>query len=98
MTNLSPTSEWYTSCEDFYELRFLKNVITTKLLNETFIEKLKTQIFILCLEKVKEKWLIFRANDFAAYIIEHVIFLATARHTHTEITTRRTHHHARSHL
>jgi len=59
MTNLSPTSEWYTSCEDFYEVRFFLNVIMTKLLTETFIEKLKTQIFILCPEKVKEKWRIF---------------------------------------
>ena len=51
--------------EDFYELSFSKNVITTKLLSETFIEKLKTQIFILCPEKVKEKWWIFWADDFA---------------------------------
>ena len=55
MTNLSPTTERYTSCEVFYGLRFFLNVMVTKLLSETFIEKLKTQVFILSPEKLKGK-------------------------------------------
>ena len=69
MTNLSPTNEWYTSCEEFYGLRFFLNVMVTKLLSETFIEQLKTQVFILSPEKLKEKWRIFEPTIFAAYII-----------------------------
>jgi len=58
MTNLNPTTERYTSCEEFCELKFFLNVMVTKLLNKTFIEKLMT-VFILSLEKAKEKWRIF---------------------------------------
>ena len=74
MTNLSPTIEQYMSYEEFYELRFFLNIVVTKLLSETFIEKLKTQILILSPEKAKEKRLIFWADYFAAYIICHVIY------------------------
>ena len=38
---------------------FFSNVMVTKLLNKTFIEKLNTQVFILSAEKLKEKWQIF---------------------------------------
>ena len=60
MTNLSPTTERYTSCEEFCDLKFLKNVVVTKLLSETFIEKLNTPIFILSPEKLKENRRIFK--------------------------------------
>jgi hypothetical protein len=53
--------------------------MVTKLLSKTFIEKLKTQVFILSAEKLKEKWQIFERRFFAAYIINHVIYLATAK-------------------
>jgi len=59
MTNLSPTTERYTSCEQLCKLNFFLNVIVIKLLSETFIEKLKTQVSILSPEKLKEKWWIF---------------------------------------
>ena len=59
MNNLSPTIERYTSYEEFCELNFFLNVMVTKLLNKTFIEKLDTQVFILSAEKLKEKWQIF---------------------------------------
>jgi len=41
MAILSPTIELYTPFEEFYELRIFLNVMVTKLLGETFIEKLK---------------------------------------------------------
>jgi len=59
MTNLSPTTERYTSCEEFCELKFFLNVMVTKLLSESFIEKLKTQVSILSPEKLQEKRWIF---------------------------------------
>ena len=57
MTNLSPTNERDTSYEGFCKLKFLKNVMVTKLLSETFIEKLETPILILSPEKVKGNFL-----------------------------------------
>ena len=59
MTNLSPTIERYTSYEEFCELKIFLNIMVTKLLSKTFIEKLNTQVFILNAEKLKEKWQIF---------------------------------------
>lgn len=39
-----------------------------KLLKETFPKNLKTQIFIICSEKMVEKLRVFYDEDFAAYI------------------------------
>ena len=47
--------------------------MVTKLLSETFIQKLKTLVFILSPEKAKEKLGIFWADNFAAYIINHMM-------------------------
>jgi len=69
MAILSPTIELFAPCEEFYELRIFFNVMVTKLLSETFIEQLKTQVFILSPEKLKEKWQIFELTIFATYII-----------------------------
>lgn len=56
-----------------------KKMSRSKLLSKNFIEKLNTQVFILSAEKLKRKVADFRAMIFAAYIIEHVIHLATAK-------------------